>query len=191
MGDLSPFTSTFTTVGLLVSAGTKITRAILNQVAENTAFNWLGGRHPMRESFGITTVALSDGSRTLSQGELDIIENTEVAYGEANDVGLVPAVDIEVAISARDQGIIQFSTGDSYEVFLTLVTAIGPDYIINEGNQTFNTIFSIDKDFFNLYSLFVVSQDPNNFVIRFDMPQPHIPGGGLRLYEIAWFAKGW
>ena len=191
MGDLLPLTSTFTTVGLLLSEGTKVTRDILNNIVNNTGFNWLGGRHPMRESFGMTTVALSDGSRKLSKGELEIIENDDLPFGEADDDGLVPAVDIEVSLSTRLQGIKQFSTFDSYEVFLTFVTGIGHNYRINEGTRTFNTIFSIDKDFFNLYTLSVVSQDPNNFVIRFDMPQPHIPGGGLRLYEIAWFAKGW
>ena len=59
MSNLDPFDSTnsvFTSVGLIFIAGAKITKTKLNQIVRNTGFNWLGGRHPMRESFGIVDV---------------------------------------------------------------------------------------------------------------------------------------
>ena len=197
MGNLTPLSTNpnerpvFTTAGLLLSEGAKITRDVLNTIANNTAFNWLGGRHPMRESSGVVTVTLSVDA-DITDDEIDDLDNLGVPYSVPDSTtGLVPAVDAEVIIGTRLQGIRQFSTKDTYQVFLTLITSVQYDYRINTGNANFDSLLSIDRNFFNLYSLSVVSQEPDRFTIRFDMRQPYIIGGGLQNYQIAWFAKGW
>ena len=188
--DLIPLTSMFTTVGLVLSAGTKITREILNKVSNNTGFNWLGGRHPMRESFGIAEVILA--SRELTDDQINTLDNTDIPYSVVDSMtGLVPPVDAEVIIPKRLEGVRQFSTKDSYQVFLTMITGIRPRYLINQGDENFNRLFAINEGYFNLYIVSVVSQDFDRFVIRFDMPQPQIIGNGIVNYKIAWFAKGW
>ena len=172
MSNLDPFDSTnsvFTSIGLIFTAGAKITKTRLNQITRNTGFNWLGGRHPMRESFGSVSV-------TLTEDDTD--EN-----------GLYAPQEIDISISTRDGGVYQFTKSDSYQVFCVMETARKIDFRINTGTEGFNALLDIPKDFFNMLSLTVVSQESDMFSIQLDIPQPYIQGSSLEM-SVGWFAKG-
>ena len=71
-------------------------------------------------------------------------------------------------------------------------TAKKIDFIINsdQSADSFNTLLDIPKDFFDMLSLTVVSQESDNFTIQIDIPQP-LFSGGLSELSIGWFAKGY
>ena len=173
MSDLDPFDSTksiFTSVGLVFAAGAKLTKEKLNEVVRNTGFNWLGGRHPMRESFGVAVITLTsdnvDGNR------------------------LVEPVRTEISISSRLEGVYQFTNDNSYQVYCVMNTARKIDFIINQGEENFNTLFELPRDFFNMINVTVVSQERDSFTIQFNSPQLRDVSDSQEL-SIAWFAKGY
>lgn len=184
MSDLNPFTSTFTRLGLSFIRGAKITKEQLNQIVNNTGFNWLGGRHPMREAFGEFVVTLN-----LDTDEVEIVIGETTTTADL-DNGLLSPIQAEISISSRIQGVSQFSAGHTYQTFLTMVTARQINYVINTGQEAFETLLDIPKDFFNMTNLSVASQENDRFTLRLDVPQPQFSGGSTEL-TIGWFAKGY
>ena len=192
MGNLNPLQIpqlTFKTAGLLLSAGTKITRSIINDIAENTAFNWLGGRHPMRESFGVTSAGLV--SQTASEATIDSFRDNDIPFAKVDESGLAPAIDIEVLLSSRVNGVRQFTTPDSYQVYIRLITGVVPNTRIDFGSPSFSETYDLYKGIANLYTLTVVSKESDSFIARVDFPQPDLIDIQFRNLQIEWFAKGW
>ena len=170
MANLDPLNSDFTTEGLGLAPGVKLTKTLLNKIANNTGWNWLGGRHPMFEAFG----------------KIDF----ELEEVNLNDEGLLENLEISVDISSRIQGANQFTRGDTYSVFCVLNVNRGIPVVINDGSEGFATLLDIHKDFFGMQNITVFDKQPESFKIRFDMPQPTFAGGTNEI-SLSWFAKGY
>ena len=170
MSNLDPFNSDFTTDGLSITPAVKLTKSLLNKIVSNTGWNWLGGRHPMLESFGKLDFTLEEVN--------------------LNDESLNDNLEIEVEIQSRIYGVHQFTRGDSYHVFCILNVARHINVSLNNGAEGFNTLLDIPKDFFGMQNISVFDKQPESFKIRFDMPQPEF-AGGLNEISLSWFAKGY
>lgn len=171
MSDLTPFTSVFTSAGLLLEAGAKVTMGILNKVVRNTGFNWMGGRHPMRESIGVLDVPHTD-------------------LEENNDSELYGAAEIEVMLSSRFSGVVQFTSENSYEVICVLEGGRDISYnVARDDHDDLEAIIRIDSNYYDLVSITVVKREHDRFTVRLDIPQPFLPIPTT--YTIAWLAKGY
>lgn len=170
MADMTPLTSVFNSANMILGRGFKITMEYLNKLANNTGFNWRGGRYPMREAFGVIEIDYED-----------------LEVDTSGDIDVAIAVKKEVDISDRTAGTYRFSKGNSYQVFLTMTSPIDLDYDSDE--DAILDAFNID----------ILSQTETSFEIRFDIPFPTdapvglSEDGNLRTqpYRILWFAKGW
>ena len=171
MADLTPLTSVFTSAGLLLETGAKVTMEILNKVVDNTGFNWMGGRHPMRESIGI----------------LDV-ERTDLQSGE--DTSIHAGVNVEVFLSSRSSGVAQFSSGETYNVQCTMQSGRDISYNVDRNeNDDLDASYGIDSNYYDITSVVVVDQEFDRFTIRLEIPQPFLPNPTT--YRIAWIAKGY
>ena len=177
MADLTPLTSVFTQAGLVLAVGTKITIETLNKIVDNTGFNWLGGRHPMVEAFGIT--------------EIPFTPSDEVEEGE-----LYPPIDFEVEISTRHSGVNQFTKSDSYNVFLSskyslsAIAYLNSDYTESQDSEDENIQTDISQAYGKLISTDVAEKTPTSFTIRLNFPKP-TPTLVPTTFSVGWFAKGW
>ena len=113
MSNLDPLNSDFTTDGLSLLPGVKLTKSLLNKIVNNTGWNWLGGRYPMVEAFGKLDFTLEEVNQ--------------------NDQGLTDNIEISVEIESRIQGVHQFTRGDSYNVFCILNVARPINVSIDNG----------------------------------------------------------
>ena len=172
MADMNPFSSVFTVAHMILDAGFKVTIDKLNELANNTGFNWLGGRHPMRESFGVLTIPTASLS----------------GFASTSDRNPEPGDPIreEIEIASRQRGVHQFSRSDSYQVFATMASPVSIQYSSVRAGSEDEDVNVLE----NLLSLDVISQTPDSFTIQFDLPSPAF-FGALTNLNIAWFAKGW
>lgn len=168
---MNPFTSAFTTAGLILAAGSKITMSMLNNIVNNTGFNWVGGRHPMRESLGIWAITVSD---------LEGFASTSNRNPEPGS-----PIRETIPFTSRHQGVVKFSGSETYEVFATARSSIQIQHSSVRADAD-------DNDFVleNLLSIDIVEKTPDSFTIQFDLPRPST-FGLLTHLDISWFAKGW
>ena len=163
MPDMIPTDSEFSFSNMRLGRGFKITMEYLNRLANNTGFNWRGGRHPMREAFGIAEIDFADLEIDTS-GAIDTV---------------IPVIET-IDITDRVGGVFRFSKKDSYTVFLTMITVINVDYNASEDANL------------NLYNLDVISQEQDSFDMRFDIAFIGTTGADVSTpFRIGWFAKGW
>ena len=187
MANLNPFNSVFTTLGILVASGTKVTMSILNQIVNNTGYNWLGGRHPMRESYGLSEIVFPE--------IIDEDTGNPVAPDTIGEYRYEP-VDLEVSLSDRASGVTQFTHSQSYHVFISDAFPFGLSYvelpdIENGGGSGSEDTAMVAEEIPYQYvrQIDVVEKTPTKFTIRYYIPR--VTSFPLSTINVEWHAKGW